>query len=192
MSDDRSDEDLQDEAQNSEIDRDDHEPMSMEFTAEELEAMRQGAQFLTRAEATPFPTYITERRFSQADEIFQFFLSALNDTKWVFRGHSDSNWGLQPTAERFAKTLRLTSIEQYVLLAFKRRAHQYLPDLPADSDTLEWLALAQHYGAPTKLLDFTSSPYVAAFFAVTEQRENESSAVGRWIRSYSSPKPAKD
>ena len=38
--------------------------------------------------------------------------------------------------------------------------------LPDKKDKLEWIALMQHYGTPTRFLDITFSPYVAAFFAL--------------------------
>ena len=56
--------------------------------------------------------------------------------------------------------------EERILRIFKRKAHQFLDKPPAVEDDFHWLALMQHHGAPTRLIDFTWSPYVAAFFAL--------------------------
>jgi hypothetical protein len=52
------------------------------------------------------------------------------------------------------------------LSLFKRKAHLFLDHIPAETDYFQWLALMQHHGAPTRLIDFTWSPEVAAFFAL--------------------------
>lgn len=55
-----------------------------------------------------------------------------------------------------------------MLRKFRGFAHNYLTHPPEDDDLLEWLALMQHHGAPTRLLDCTFSFPVAAFFAARE------------------------
>src|SRR5439155_228450 len=59
-------------------------------------------------------------------------------------------------------------IEQQMRKEFKLRAHYYINHLPNRGGVLSWLALMQHYGAPTRLLDWTYSFYVAAFFPLAE------------------------
>jgi hypothetical protein len=68
----------------------------------------------------------------------------------------------------------MSDAEQTLLSEFKRRAHTYLAaqEIPANDDTGEWLALMQHFGAPTRLLDVTRSPYVASYFAVENAVED--------------------
>ncbi len=55
--------------------------------------------------------------------------------------------------------------EDRLLFKFKQQAHRYLHHPPDDHDLVSWLALMQHQGVPTRLLDWTRSPYVAAYFA---------------------------
>jgi hypothetical protein len=89
---------------------------------------------------------------------------------WCFRGHADARWQLQSTLSRHIEVSKVYPQvvplqETRIRRIFQRKSHLFLDDLP-QGDELEWLALMQHYGAPTRLLDFTWSPYVAAFFAL--------------------------
>ena len=63
-------------------------------------------------------------------------------------------------------------IEGGLLRRFKRQCHHYTMAVPDDDNIMEWLALMQHYGAPTRLLDWTYSFWVAVYFAV-EDAEKE-------------------
>lgn len=68
---------------------------------------------------------------------------------------------------------------------FRRRAHHYLSDLPRRDEDLEWLALMQHHGVPTRLLDWTRSSQVAAFFAA--QSSNSASPFIRTLKKCHPP-----
>jgi hypothetical protein len=85
---------------------------------------------------------------------------------WIFRGQVSGKWFLQSTLERHAPDTYPRHVTEYQLVhEFQRRAHNYLDGHLLPSKPGEWLALMQHFGAPTRLLDFTYSPYVAAYFA---------------------------
>jgi hypothetical protein len=99
------------------------------------------------------------------------FALSSGEGRWIFRGQRKSGWRLEPTLERLANEHRgeaycsLSNLEKYLLFQFDRRMHHYLDRRSVPATLVEKLALMQHYGAPTRFLDFTKSPWVAAFFA---------------------------
>lgn len=95
-----------------------------------------------------------------------------NRPGWGFRGQSDALWPLETglyreSRRRFTdRDAVLHQRESWLLRQFSRYAHQFKHDLPPPENVLDWLALIQHYGGPTRLLDFTHSLQIAAFFAL--------------------------
>ena len=92
-------------------------------------------------------------------------------SNWAFRGERDERWPLYSSLSRYLQNFAVArpawaDQEARILRIFKRKAHQFLDKPPAWDDDFQWLALMQHHGAPTRLIDFTWSPYVAAFFAL--------------------------
>lgn len=97
--------------------------------------------------------------------------SDFHDRRWIFRGEKKVYPRIAPTLEREARDSdipfdELRERESGMLNEFKRRLHHYTHDTPHPGDLAEWLSLMRHYEAPTRLLDWSYSPFVAAFFAI--------------------------
>ena len=95
----------------------------------------------------------------------------------IFRGVKDINYGLVPKVGRYKKFQKLSiealeNEERTMVRLFRERAWSTLPN--AKSSDWEFLALAQHCGLPTRLLDWTRNPLVAAYFAVEEDHPGDS------------------
>jgi len=94
---------------------------------------------------------------------------------WLFRGQRQEAWPIESLVQRVARRneLDVDEYERHCFREFRRRAHSYFQFLPPADGTAEWLGWMQHFGAPTRLVDFTRSPWVAAFIAA-EQADNDS------------------
>lgn len=110
--------------------------------------------------------------------------------KWSYRGQPGASLGLTTSLERATQfsgidPKYIPAIELRLLREFMRRAQHYISCLPDNSELLEWLALMQHFGSPTRLLDWTYSFFVALHFAVPT-RNTKTGAVWAvdlaWVR----------
>lgn len=103
---------------------------------------------------------------------------------WLFRGQPEATWQLRTSLYRLFEDLQKTfnlcqpdkrrrfardQHEKAMISHFKANVHLYLTSLPQNRDSnLEWLSIMQHFGCPTRLLDVTTSPYIALFFALEQ------------------------
>lgn len=88
---------------------------------------------------------------------------------FIFRGEDDIGNPLRPKYGRHNVSTweNSTDTEQKILEDFKRRGSPHVSVMP--SNPWEWLAVAQHFGLATRLLDWTENPLVAAYFATTSR-----------------------
>ena len=113
---------------------------------------------------------------------YDSLVGKLPQNQWLYRGHHEASWRLEtslyrafedalPIIEHKTGTIRKFARDEHERLLidrFKRSAHLYRSTLPKRNESLEWLAIMQHYGAPTRFLDVTISPHIAVYFALEQ------------------------
>ncbi|MHC4489226.1 MAG: FRG domain-containing protein [Planctomycetota bacterium] len=127
-------------------------------------------------------------------------LQQTSEKKWIFRGERliENNENEEYLETHLERAFKLNGIddkdkrqyERRLIRQFRRKAALYLECEPDNDDILEWLAIMSHHGAPTRLLDWVYSFYIAVYFALAE---NKKGIV--WILDASTintPKPIKE
>ena len=99
---------------------------------------------------------------------------------WAFRGQLSADWELRNAIERTDFIRLYEGIEADFVSEFQRGARKYLSRDEIPEHLIEWLALMQHHGAPTRLLDFTWSPFIASFFAFEACHITDSNNITIW------------
>jgi hypothetical protein len=113
--------------------------------------------------------------------------------QWLFRGHQQASWQLEPRIERECSLPQLVQTELALYDGFRSKAHLYTTQLPPLEDAVSWLATMQHHGIPTRLLDWSYSAYVALFFAIETNVSSTGAGLSRCARCAEVRKPqAKD
>lgn len=97
----------------------------------------------------------------------------------VFRGMA-GDYPLQSSLSRLVAG-RSYELEAHILRAFRKYARAIVPDTDL---VWNWLALAQHHGLPTRLLDWTYSPLVALHFATIDPQTYDQDGVV-WVVDFS-------
>lgn len=115
----------------------------------------------------PFAFWPTWPSVSRAWQDFLDFASTKADGTWLFRGHADANWTLIPAIGRLPTQAAYRLADEKILFEeFVFQARRYIDG--SGFTGLDWLAIAQYHGLPTRLLDWSPNPLVAAFFAAED------------------------
>lgn len=98
-----------------------------------------------------------------------------NEKLW-FRGQKDSSWKLVPSIQRYNLS---DEDERHLSHDFRILASQIMENAPSRKDFAAWMANMQHYGMPTRMLDWTKSPLIAAYFALEDKSNDTDSCI--WV-----------
>ena len=104
-----------------------------------------------------------------SDALSYLYSLSLNQTNLRFRGQAGFGWDIIPSIHHSSGLARYQTVhhERFLL---DERPKEPSPPLTHTGFELEWLMVAQHYGVPTRLLDWTSDILIALYFACGDKK----------------------
>jgi hypothetical protein len=111
----------------------------------------------------------------EAGDIFEYIRKIVHTTQMFdnshlwWRGHSDFEWKLHPSV--YHKGVKQK--EGNMAVRFRNHGRVRHNPVPSFDDYSGWMFLMQHYGLPTRLLDWTRSPLAALYFAVEDALKDD-------------------
>lgn len=106
---------------------------------------------------------MTEEVFKKRDDLINRLTTLALAGEWVFRGYNIQDQ-LRPNILRH----NLSDVECELLFEFERYGAQYINA----SNPVDFMSYAQHFGLPTRLLDFTYNPFIALYFSLFSPKSN--------------------
>lgn len=106
------------------------------------------------------------KTWEEFHDLVKTYRSGHRDAEYVFRGQHRFDWPLQPTLDRLSSGAIEEEIAKKQLRNFRLSVRGRVPDSAFHNvDDVDVWAMGQHHGLATPLLDWSSAPYVALFFA---------------------------
>ncbi len=136
-----------------------------------------------------FP-YPPDKKFSTWREFKEWCDTNRTNNGYVYRGQKDSSWNLMTTWHRKGRCDHIRYLQQDVTGELAHHIHAmpgYLYDTNKADDLFALVHLAQHHGFPTPLLDWTESPYIAAYFAyatIEKKQVMEEKSKDKFVRIF--------
>ena len=115
---------------------------------------------------------IMKKTIESFTDFMEIVESSINIKGNLYRGESNFNYELKPSLLRYNEW---KEIEDNLIFLFSSRMNRYTNERGLGK--WETLALAQHHGVPTRLLDWSLSPLVALFFAVQKEDSDKDGAI---------------
>ena len=113
-----------------------------------------------------FPVAMTIESLDGLHTAYRMAREKFKRPPW-FRGHWDASWKLLPSVFR-GRESEDPHHERFIANRFRTQAPLRHAKCPENEEHFAWLCLMRHYGLPTRLLDWSESILVAAYFAVNE------------------------
>lgn len=121
-----------------------------------------------------------EKTINSIDDLLIFVkeLNKKHNQRIWYRGVANSKWDLIPSIQRTKDRVKK---EQFITNDFYIKAKQVLERCPEKNNYAAWMSLMQHFGLPTRLLDWSQSPLVAAYFATEKYMEHYQADACIWV-----------